>query len=180
MSRSWVASRAGEPHLVLAGCGSWVAWSGQTLPPKIRGSFVLSRKWMEICDPVNRTLLLSTRDRQEAHQELAEETPGFCHWPKPGQCRHHPCSGRTLHYRWVSWECAQPAGEQRDLQKRMEVHISKKWLSCFILPPFGLSVILKLGYMGNMSKAEIVCGSHAACIVSFSLLWTTLFPSLPS
>lgn len=34
---------------------------------------------MEIRDPVNRALLPSTRDRQEAHQELAEEVPGFCH-----------------------------------------------------------------------------------------------------
>lgn len=44
MSRSWGASRAGENRLALAGCGCCVVWSGWMLPPKIRGSFVLSRK----------------------------------------------------------------------------------------------------------------------------------------
>ena len=59
----------------------------------------------------------------------------------------------------------------------------KGWRSKLVLPvvlPFRLSVALKLGYLGNLCKAEIVRGSYAACIISFShpLVWTTLFLSL--
>lgn len=76
---------------------------------------------MEVRDPVDCTLLPSIWDWQEAHKELAEEVPGVCYRPKPGQCRHHPSSGRTLHYRWVSWERAPACRERGALEKGMEV-----------------------------------------------------------
>lgn len=39
---------------------------------------------------------------------------------------------------------------------------------------------LKLRYLGNLCKVEVVSGSYAECIISFShpLVQTTLFPSL--